>query len=196
MPAQRFEVLIICTGNVCRSPMAEYLFRAQVRPGALVVSSAGTLGLVGEPMDPPSAAALKQVGVDGSSHRGRRFTPGLARSADLVLTAERAHRDGVMSEVPTAFRRVFTLAEFARMGTELVPRPMAGPHAVVRAVGALTRTDHGAADDVVDPYGASVAEARAVLDHIAECVDAAIATLRLPRVSGHAGPVNASVNSA
>ena len=107
-------MLFVCTGNVCRSPMAELMLRAEA--GAeLDVASAGMAALVGEGIDPPSGAVLAEQGIDASRHRARQFELPMATSSDLVLTAERAHRDAILTEAPTLYRRVFTMREYVRL---------------------------------------------------------------------------------
>src|SRR4051812_14826139 len=92
-----FSVLFVCTGNICRSPIAERLFLSRVRGGApIVASSAGTRALVGEPMDAPSAEALRGLGGNPVGHVGRRLRAGEAAAADLILVAEANHRSAVM----------------------------------------------------------------------------------------------------
>ena len=100
-----FRILAVCTGNVCRSPMAELLLRDWADPRAgLQVASAGTQALVGRPVDDGTAAVLAQLGLDPSRHRARQVTPAMAAGADLILTAERAHRDRIIRDLPGAFR--------------------------------------------------------------------------------------------
>lgn len=179
-----FEVLYVCTGNVCRSPMAEALFGHHLRAGSGVrVSSAGTQALVGSGMDPASAEALRELGVDGSAHRARQFEPRMAFSADLILTAEIAHRDLVMTAVPSAFRRTFTLQEFARLvgrPGQLEPTPPADPAGLVAQAAAVRHLDGpvgDGADDVPDPYRAELAVARAVAAQIAATVATTLTAL-------------------
>jgi len=164
------RVLFVCTGNVCRSPMAELFFAACAAPGSVEVSSAGLGALVGQPIDTSTAVVLADVGLDPTQHRARQFTAELALEADLVLTAEGSHRDDVITAVPTAHRRVFTMKEFAR----LLPYAGSGdPRDVIRGA-ADARGRVGpvppAEDDVADGYGLDVRTVRGIAREIARAV--------------------------
>jgi protein-tyrosine phosphatase len=173
-----FVLLFVCTGNVCRSPMAELLARAWADPRAdLALSSAGLGALVGSGIDRSSASVLGQLGIDPTRHRARQFRPELAAGADLVLTAETGQRDVVIAEVPSAYRRTFTMKEFARLArqaTATVPRE-------VVAELAWRRGDEGPvpdhADDVADPFRAPISEARAAAQEIAAAVQVTLRVL-------------------
>ncbi|CUU53804.1 protein-tyrosine phosphatase [Parafrankia irregularis] len=122
-----WSVLIVCTGNICRSPVAERLAvagltRLMARVGlreplarAAAVSSAGVQARVGEPMHPLASAVLDEHGVDDAGFRARQLTTAMAERADLVLCATRQHRADVVTLAPRAVRRSFTLREFARL---------------------------------------------------------------------------------
>ena len=164
------RVLFVCTGNVCRSPMAELFFLACAAPGAVEVTSAGLAALVGQPIDTSAAIVLADVGLDPTRHRARQFTPELALAADLVLAAEREHRDDVIAAVPTVHRRVFTMKEFARL------LPVAGGG---RAVGVIERAGQlrgqggpvpAEEDDVRDGYRLDVPTVRTIAREIAQAV--------------------------
>lgn len=150
-----FAVLYVCTGNVCRSPMAELLMRAWGNPRAdLVVGSAGLQALVDRPIDEGSAAVLAELGVNPARHRARQFEPWMAAEADLVLTAERAHREQIMTRLPSAFRRTFTIKEFARILPRVEPggdRPATVAAAAAHRALAPQPSDPQD-DDVADPY--------------------------------------------
>ncbi|TAM93143.1 MAG: low molecular weight phosphatase family protein [Jatrophihabitans sp.] len=177
--AVSLSVLFVCTGNVCRSPMAELLFRAWCAPDAdVVASSAGTYALTGRGMDGPSLSALRGLGIDGSAHRARQFEPGHATGADLVLTATTEQRDLVITAAPSAFRRVFTLREFAR----LVPPGTAGADPALTVAGCAARRGtvppvRPGADDIGDPYGGTTAQARRVAAEIGDAVRVVTAAL-------------------
>jgi len=173
--------------------MAELLFRSWVTPDvATRVSSAGTQALVGSPIDRSSASALGQLGIDPTRHRARQFEPWMAVDADLILTAEIAHRDLVMTEVPSMFRRTFTMKEFARLATHLRP----GNYPDVIAEAAAIRGMHGAvlddSDDMPDPYRDAINKARSIAQQITDTVHATVSALGLwPH--NHAIPVPTTV---
>ena len=153
-----FTILCVCTGNVCRSPAAERLLAARL--GSEVhVHSAGTLGLVGQAIEPPMATHLTTLGVPDTGFAARRVTPADVRGADLVLGMTREHRGAAVELAPAAVRRAFTLLEFARL-LELV-EPDELPDGTVadrlRAAVPLTnarrrRPTAPGLDDVIDPY--------------------------------------------
>ncbi|PPF79724.1 protein tyrosine phosphatase [Subtercola sp. Z020] len=103
MPADRapltdgvFRVCMVCTGNICRSPMAEVVLRELVRKGGLddriAVSSAGTGDWhVGEQADPRTLTSLEKHGYDGHPHRARQFDPDWFADLDLVVVLDRSH---------------------------------------------------------------------------------------------------------
>jgi protein-tyrosine phosphatase len=173
-------VLYVCTGNVCRSPMAELLFRSWMSPGRdVTISSAGMQALVGHGIDRSSASALGQLGIDPSHHRARQFETWMARDADLVLTAERSHRDQVMTDLPAAFRRTFTMKEFARLARHVAP---ASPDAVIADVAAIRGIDGPVAsevDDMPDPYRGRINQARSIAQQVTDTVRVAIEVLGL-----------------
>ena len=83
------RIMFVCTGNVCRSPMAELLLRHYLRGSSIDVCSAGTRGLPGYPIDPSSARLMTSVGIDPDTFHSRRLTKTMAESADLILCFER-----------------------------------------------------------------------------------------------------------
>ena len=90
-----FRICFVCTGNICRSPMAETVFKSLVRKrgleGSVAVISAGTGDWhVGEPSDERTLAALDARGYNGSGHRGRQFDPDWFANLDLVVVFDRS----------------------------------------------------------------------------------------------------------
>jgi protein-tyrosine phosphatase len=92
-----FRIVIVCTANICRSPMAEAMIRHALPDGPVVAESAGVYGHEGSPIAPGSAAALAALGVPDDGHRGRRLTPAIVGAGDLVLTMEERHREAILS---------------------------------------------------------------------------------------------------
>jgi protein-tyrosine phosphatase len=94
-----YRVLFVCTGNTCRSPLAEVALRLTLdRDGERVqVGSAGTAAWEGQPAAEHSVAIAAREGGDLRSHRSRRLTPEMLREADLVLVMEAGHLDAVLA---------------------------------------------------------------------------------------------------
>src|SRR5450432_3147328 len=106
-------ILFICTGNVCRSPMAEALFRHAVRGrGEFRVLSAGIGAVDGQPPTPHSVRAMHELGVDISAQRSRMLTAELVRSADLILGMTHSHVDTVALMYPQMAEKTFLVREF------------------------------------------------------------------------------------
>ena len=154
----RFSILCVCTGNICRSPAAERLLAAALAP-EVEVASAGTHALVGQPISPPMDALVAAAGADPTGFAARRLTERVLQPVDLVLALTRAHRGDVVELWPKAVRRTFTLKELARLLQEVDPAllPAAGVaerfRAAVPLVAARRRqVPEARLDDVVDPY--------------------------------------------
>jgi sulfate adenylyltransferase len=112
--AEPIRVLFVCTANICRSPYLELRARQLLGPDSGVeVSSAGTRGFDVEPVSDTMGAEFARHGTDSSAFRSRPLTGDLIDHADLVLTAEAEHRTWLLEDRPAAFRKTFTLGQFA-----------------------------------------------------------------------------------
>ncbi|WP_461172365.1 low molecular weight phosphatase family protein [Arthrobacter sp. Z1-9] len=112
------RILTVCTGNICRSPVAERLLQAglnQVLPGGFELASAGTRAMVGDPMQPISADIVRTFGGNSENFAARQLTPKILRGVDLVLTMTSGHRGDVLQLDASLLKRTFTIREFARM---------------------------------------------------------------------------------
>ncbi|WP_244934445.1 low molecular weight phosphatase family protein [Mycetocola zhadangensis] len=165
-----FSILTVCSGNICRSPMAEQLLRTGLaQHEGIRVSSAGTVGLIGHPMDAQAAALAAQLGVtDTGSHIARELDAPIVGDAQLVFAMAREHRRAVVELEPRAARRTFTIREFARIVTEITdddlaevaalpatdaPARLSAAVAVVASMrGMVDRPASPEDDDVIDPY--------------------------------------------
>jgi glycine hydroxymethyltransferase len=106
-------ILFICTGNVCRSPMAEALFRHAMRGrGEFRIFSAGLGAVDGQPPTPHSVRAMGELGVDISAQRSRMLTADLVRQADIILGMTHSHVDTIALLYPVAAEKTFLLREF------------------------------------------------------------------------------------
>ncbi|WP_372461586.1 arsenate reductase/protein-tyrosine-phosphatase family protein [Actinacidiphila acidipaludis] len=191
-PSDVFRVLHVCTGNVCRSPMAERLMRhgLALRVGAagagIVVESAGTWGHEGAPMEAHAAAVLTEFGADPAGFVGRELLDDHVIDADLVLTATRDHRAQVISMGHAAGLRTFTLKEFTRLvraiDTATLPDGSVTERAraLVQAAAALRGwllAPSPEADEVHDPYGAPVGYFRSIGEEIQGALDPVVTAL-------------------
>lgn len=111
------KVLVVCTGNICRSPVAERLLHTRLEAAgiAALVVSAGTQSMVGHGMTPEAAELVQQYGADPNGHRSQQLTEQKIADADLILTATREHRSAVVSLYPRASRYTYTLNQLARL---------------------------------------------------------------------------------
>jgi protein-tyrosine phosphatase len=170
-----FCILMVCTGNICRSPLAESLLRvgltARLGPAAADtyhVSSAGTRAWEGCPMDRTAARELRRLGGDPAGFRSRQLVAAHVAAADLVLTATVAHRSAVLSGSPDALRRTFTIRELAGLAAAL-PHDSHLARVVTQAAACRSAAPTGGLD-VIDPYGAPSHVHRDVADQLSTAI--------------------------
>lgn len=157
------QILVVCTGNVCRSPYIERLLAAGLHDLEIAVSSAGTAALAGQGMEEGSARLLRDKGIEDGHFVARQLIPAMLREADLVLTATRELRHEAVRLEPAALRYTHAIIDFSDLGAvaNLAERTLAEPtHAsIVGKLAARAITGRGevtartAADaEIVDPY--------------------------------------------
>lgn len=134
-------IVFVCTGNICRSPMAEYLFRTHImtRP-ELTVCSAGVMTGYGTPASRYAVKAMNELGVDISAHRSQPVTDDLVAAAELLVVMTRGHREALLERYPHLADKIVLLKSF-------------DPN----------RRD----EDIIDPIGLSMDVYRFVRDDIA-----------------------------
>lgn len=111
------QILIICTANICRSPMAMGLLRERLRQDGLEdqveVSSAGVYGMDGSPASQPGVEVLAERGIDISAHRAHTVAEREIAAADLVLVMEEAHRRTLFYNYPHLLGKIFLISEMS-----------------------------------------------------------------------------------
>ena len=167
------SILVICTGNICRSPVAEGFLRASLieRFGdrSPSVSSAGTSGWEGSTAMGESIEAARELGVDITPHRARELLPEHVEVADLVLAMAREHEAAVSRSLPDAAAKTFTLKELVRLLESLPPAPAPGdPASLPKRVAEAYALRHNGFtgnpqdEDVIDPLGMPLETYRSV----------------------------------
>jgi protein-tyrosine phosphatase len=197
------RILTVCTGNICRSPVAERLLQAgldQVLPGGFEVRSAGTRALVGDPVQPLSADIIHTFGGTAEGFAARQLSGKILRNVDLVLTMTSGHRGEVLQLDASLLKRTFTIREFARMLDVLEEREGPGTPerglngerlaantklwrklpARAASVRHLALAPDAADNDVVDPYRRSDDYYRQMEDELAPAI---ISILRFARLN-------------
>ncbi|WP_082322252.1 low molecular weight protein-tyrosine-phosphatase [Variovorax paradoxus] len=107
------SVLVVCIGNICRSPMGEALIAAALPE--LEVTSAGVGALVGQPADPLARQLMAERGLDIESHRARQLTNLMCQRADLILAMDEEQRLHISQRHPLTRGKLFRLGEMARV---------------------------------------------------------------------------------
>jgi protein-tyrosine phosphatase len=169
------DVLVVCTGNLCRSPMIATLLQAAVP--ALAVRSAGTAAPRMRPWHPLAVQALAEVGqvVTGHAHRLRRAD---VAAAKLVLTAEGAHRARAVQLDPSAEDRTFTLLEAARLLRAAPATGLGAAGLAAHLAGALRANPGEHVDDLADPIFGDITQFRRTRDEIEAALSDLIPALR------------------
>ena len=195
------EVLAVCTGNICRSPLAELVLRAGLDPAAVTVRSVGTRAEPGQVISAETLTLVENrygrgsVQVDQArAHRARLLQDSDVQRADLVLAMARDHRRRAAELAPNRLRSIFTVREFGRLAeglsTATVLAALAGSAdpaersrralALVAGMrGEIEPPDSAEDDDVVDPYGRarsvyqeSAGQLLPALEHVVRVVSA------------------------
>ncbi len=147
------KILVLCTGNACRSPMAEgFLKRHLQAKDGFEITSAGIYAADGQPPTPTAVEVMNEQDIDISAYLSTAFYGGLAETADLILVMSQMHKDFILREVVGIDKKVLLYKEFA---------------------GAI-----GPDNNIADPIGQPVMVYRSVRDEICELTQAIVKKIK------------------
>ncbi len=182
------SILVVCTGNICRSPMASGILRDRLERRGVKqdVTSSGTSGWEGSGATDEAVRAAAELGVDISGHVARRFVPAQASDADLILTMTDEHAAAVAHGSPHAAARTFTLKELVTILDQTPVPASAANGSVERLQRVVEEADRrrssgevrpGADTDVADPLGLGLEAYRATAWELEQLIDRLVAAI-------------------
>jgi protein-tyrosine-phosphatase len=132
MTTERQKIIFICTGNICRSPVAQFLAERLAREAGLTVAtaSAGVEAEIGHGMEPGARRALASRGIKGVSHIARQLDEPMCADADRIYALTRAHKNIIVARFPAHAKKVAVLREAAGLPDADVADPYAEPDQV------------------------------------------------------------------
>lgn len=147
------NILFVCTGNTCRSPMAEQIFNRQARDLSAHATSAGLDAQDGSPINPLAVKALKGLGYSPTEHSSKPLSTEEVEAADVILTFTQSQKIELGQRFPAASGKLFTISEYANAGLSEI-------------------------EDVPDPYGKSEAVYQETAERIASLVKVIVGSLK------------------
>jgi len=106
------SIIVVCVGNICRSPTAEALLQSKLAGTGIRVSSAGLGALIDKPVDATATEVMASAGYALPEHKARQLTPAMLREADLVLTMESRHIQSIHAMAPHARGKTMLLGRW------------------------------------------------------------------------------------
>jgi protein-tyrosine phosphatase len=133
------RIVVLCTGNICRSPMAEGLLKAELPE--LTVFSAGVGAVVGAPAEPHAIEVMAEHGHDIRAHRAQQLTQPMLQAVDLALVLDQTHADWIYRRYPQFRGKVHKLLKWQDDAD--VPDPYRAPRAVFESAYTMIETGIG-----------------------------------------------------
>ncbi|HHX01545.1 MAG TPA: low molecular weight protein arginine phosphatase [Firmicutes bacterium] len=154
------KILMVCTGNTCRSPMAAALLKkhAEQRRIAVEVDSAGLNAFENEPASTQAQTVMQDYGIDLSNHKAKRIDPQTLDQYDLVLTMAKNHKQQILNLRPDLENKVFLIKEFAAQK--------------MQETNIRNENMNRADSDVSDPYGQAVATYQRTAAELLQAIEA------------------------
>ena len=106
------SILVVCAGNICRSPTGEYLLKDKLADSDIKVSSAGLTALVGKGAETTATSIALSNNIDMSEHKGRQLNSALIAENDLILVMEERHLSDLLGQYPHARGKTFLLGKW------------------------------------------------------------------------------------
>ena len=128
------KVLVVCTGNSCRSPMAEGWLNQKLAGKGWIAASAGVAAWGGAPPTPEAVEAMREIGVDISAHRSRALSRQMVAEANVVLAMTEEHRREIERRFPEARGKTFLLNGFGLGEARDIADPVGYPEDVYRHI--------------------------------------------------------------
>ncbi|TDP80081.1 protein-tyrosine phosphatase [Brachybacterium sp. AG952] len=152
----RGSILVVCTGNICRSPLGEAILHDALSAQGITVTSAGTHAAAGREAEPVTIEFASRELDRDLHHVGRQLDQSTAESTDLIITMTEEHRSWVAKLAPRTVRRIFTLVELQHVLALLRPDQTFETVRELAMAASRLRARAGAggtSTDIPDPYG-------------------------------------------
>ncbi|HOK39529.1 MAG TPA: low molecular weight protein arginine phosphatase [bacterium] len=151
------KILFVCTGNTCRSPMAQFYFTKKIKELNIKDVSADSAGIycfnISNTLSPNTIEVLKEIGINAENYKPKNITDEMLINFDLILTMSNSHKELLVKYCPEHKDKIFTLVEFSCMDNEI--------------------------KEIDDPFGGSIETYRKTLNIICKCIDKLIKELKL-----------------
>ena len=115
------SILVVCAGNICRSPTAEYVLKSKLVDKNITISSAGLTALEGKPADSTAQALASAHDIDMTSHKGRQLNTSIVTQNSVILVMEQRHLEDLCGRYPQARGKTFLLGKW--LGDKEIPDP-------------------------------------------------------------------------